>query len=81
MVRKPPRGVRKSEIPCPGNAGLLNGVLVGLSATTSHGTRPGERKTRLLLEVLRDREADVLRFALDLKVPATAKPMSAQQRC
>ena len=23
MVRKPPRGVRKSEIPCPGNAGLL----------------------------------------------------------
>ena len=24
MVRKPPRGVRKSEIPCPGNAGLLN---------------------------------------------------------
>ena len=49
-----------------------DGVLVGLSATTSHGTRPGERKTRLLLEVLRDREADVLRFALDLKVPATS---------
>jgi transposase len=49
-----------------------DGVLVGLSATTSHGTRPGERKTRLLLEVLRDREADVLRFARDLKVPATS---------
>jgi transposase len=48
------------------------GVLVGLSATTSHGTRPGERKARLLLEVLRDREADVLRFARDLKVPPTS---------
>ncbi|MCA1673472.1 MAG: transposase, partial [Actinobacteria bacterium] len=49
-----------------------DGVLVGLSATTSHGTRPGERKTRLLLEVLRDRAADVLRFAHDLKVPPTS---------
>jgi hypothetical protein len=49
-----------------------DGVLVGLSATTSHGTRPGERKTRLLLEVLRDREADVLRFAHDLNVPPTS---------
>lgn len=49
-----------------------DGVLVGLSATTSHGTRPGERKTRLLLEVLRDRQADVLRFAHDLNVPPTS---------
>jgi transposase len=49
-----------------------HGVLVGLSDTASHGTRPGERKTRLLLEVLRDREADVLRFAHDLKVPPTS---------
>lgn len=49
-----------------------DGVLVGLSATTTHGTRPGQRKARLLLEVLRDREADVLRFAHDLKVPATS---------
>jgi transposase len=48
------------------------GVLVGLSDTASHGTRPGERKARLLLEVLRDREADVLRFAHDLKVPPTS---------
>jgi hypothetical protein len=46
--------------------------LVGLSATTSHGNRPGERKARLLLEVLRDREPDVLRFAHDLKVPPTS---------
>jgi transposase len=49
-----------------------NGILVGLSDTTSHGTRPGERKARLLLEVLRDREGDVLRFAHDLKVPPTS---------
>ena len=49
-----------------------DGVRVGLSATTSHGTRPGERKARLLLEVLRDREADVLRFAHDLNVPPTS---------
>jgi transposase len=49
-----------------------DGVRVGLSATTSHGTRPGERKARLLLELLRDREADVLRFAHDLKVPPTS---------
>jgi transposase len=49
-----------------------DGVLVGLSATTTHGTRPGERKARLLLEVLRDRQADVLRFAHDLKVPPTS---------
>ncbi|MCA1672585.1 MAG: IS66 family transposase, partial [Actinobacteria bacterium] len=49
-----------------------DGVLVGLSDTTTHGTRPGERKARLLLQVLRDREADVLRFAHDLKVPPTS---------
>jgi transposase len=49
-----------------------DGVRVGLSATTSHGTRPGERKARLLLEVLRDRDPDVLRFAHDLKVPPTS---------
>jgi transposase len=49
-----------------------NGVLVGLADTTSHGTRPGERKARLLLEVMRDRPEDVLRFAHDLKVPPTS---------
>jgi len=49
-----------------------HGVLVGLSDTTSHGSRPGEHKTRLLLEVLRDRQSDVLRFAYDLKVPPTS---------
>ncbi len=49
-----------------------DGVLVGLSETTSHGDRPGQRKARLLLEVLRDRPADVLRFAHDLGVPPTS---------
>ena len=49
-----------------------HGVLVGLSDTIGHGTRPGERKARLLLEVLRDRQADVLRFAHDLAVPPTS---------
>jgi transposase len=45
-------------------------VLVGLS---SHPRRPGRKqsKTRNLLERLRDREADVLRFAGDLTVPFT----------
>lgn len=64
-----------------------DGVLVGLSDTTSHGDRPGERKARLVLEVLRDREADVLRFAHDLRVPATSnqaerdlRPSKTQQK-
>jgi len=64
-----------------------DGVLVGLSDTTSHGNRPGERKARLLLEVLRDRENDVLRFAYDLHVPPTSnqaerdlRPAKIQQK-
>jgi transposase len=51
---------------------FTDGVRVGLSATTSHGNRPGERKARLLLEVLRDHQPDVLRFAHDLRVPPTS---------
>jgi transposase len=47
-------------------------VRAGLSDTRHHGSRPGERKARLLLEVLRDRQADVLRFAHDLAVPPTS---------
>ena len=53
-----------------------HGVLVGLSDTLdrvdSPSTRPGERKARLLLQVLHDRQADVLRFAHDLAVPPTS---------
>jgi transposase len=48
------------------------GVRVGLSDTANHGQRPGERKTRLLLEAFRDREDDVLRFTTDLAVPPTS---------
>ena len=66
---------------------FTDGVLVGLSDTTSHGNRPGERKARLVLEALRDRQADVLRFAHDLKVPATSnqaerdlRPSKTQQK-
>ncbi|MGH3805602.1 MAG: IS66 family transposase [Pseudonocardiaceae bacterium] len=51
-----------------------HGMLAGLSDTTSHGTRPGERKARLLLEVLRDRPHDVLRFAPNLTVPPHLQP-------
>lgn len=47
------------------------GVLVGLKATGEHGARPGERKARLLLETLDGRQADVLRFTTDLRIPAT----------
>ncbi|MGH3567479.1 MAG: IS66 family transposase [Pseudonocardia sp.] len=49
-----------------------HGVLVGLSDTRNHGDRPGESKARNLLEVLRDRPDDVLRFATDLAVPPTS---------
>ncbi len=66
---------------------LRDGMLVGLSDTTSAGTRPGQRKARLLLEVLRDRPDDVLRFAHDLKVPPTSnqaerdlRPSKIQQK-
>ncbi|MGH3517765.1 MAG: IS66 family transposase [Haloechinothrix sp.] len=66
---------------------FTDGVLVGLADTTNHGARPGERKARLLLEVLRDREADVLRFAHDLRVPPTSnqaerdlRPAKIQQK-
>ena len=48
------------------------GVLVGLKATSNHGNRPGERKARLLLETLHERQTDVLRFTDDLAVPPTS---------
>lgn len=64
-----------------------DGVLVGLSDTLHHGGKPGQRKARLLLEALRDREGDVLRFAHDLRVPPTSnqaerdlRPAKIQQK-
>jgi hypothetical protein len=47
-------------------------VRVGLSESLGPPQRPDQRKARLLLEVLQDREADVLRFAHDLTVPPTS---------
>ncbi len=43
-------------------------------AHTARGddTRPGARKTRLLLEALREREEDFLRFTTDLRIPPTS---------
>jgi transposase len=49
-----------------------HGVLVGLSDTLRRGDRPGESKARNLLEVLRERPDDVLRFVRDLAVPPTS---------
>jgi hypothetical protein len=57
-----------------------HGVLVGLSRTLSHGRRPGERKARLLLECLRDREDDVLRFLTDPLVPPTSNDAERELR-
>ena len=66
---------------------LRQGVLVGLSATTSHGQRPGENKARALLEAFRDRADDILRFVDDLSVPPTSndaerglRPSKIQQK-
>ena len=66
---------------------LRHGVLAGLSATTSHGDRPGESKARALLEVFRDRQEDILRFVDDLTVPPTSndaerglRPSKIQQK-
>jgi transposase len=66
---------------------LRHGVLVGLADTTTIGTRPGERKARLLLEAFRDRPDDILRFARDLAIPPTSndaerglRPSKIQQK-
>ena len=87
LAREQGRTAIPGEIRDPLLRRFRNGVLVGLSDTTSHGTRPGERKARLLLEVLRDRRCDVLRFAFDLKVPPTSnqaerdlRPSKMQQK-
>ena len=53
-------------------AGSATACGSGCPTPPATATRPGERKARLLLEVLRDREADVLRFAHDLDVPPTS---------
>jgi hypothetical protein len=53
--------------------GLRAARAIGLAATVGPlDTRPGARKTRLLLEALRDRENDFLRFTSDLRIPPTS---------
>ena len=85
------RGAGQAAIDTAIRDGLIkeftDGVRVGLSETTRHGNRPGERKTRLLLETLRDRQTDVLRFTGDLRVPPTSnqaerdlRPAKTQQK-
>ena len=66
---------------------LRQGVRVGLSATTSHADAPGENTARLLLEVFRDREADIVRFVDNLTIPPTSndaerglRPSKIQQK-
>jgi transposase len=70
------RAAGRSAIDAPVKDQLVylfrQGVLVGLRDTDRPGDRPGERKARLLLECLRDRPGDVLRFAHDLNVPPTS---------
>ncbi|MEV6674499.1 IS66 family transposase [Streptomyces sp. NPDC051162] len=56
-----------------GMRGLRAAVRIGLAATKRiDDTRPGARKTRLLLEAFRDREDDFLRFTTDLRIPPTS---------
>ncbi|ETA01980.1 hypothetical protein CcI6DRAFT_00603 [Frankia sp. CcI6] len=57
-----------------------DGMKVGMSATTSHGTRPGERPARLLVEFLSTRQADVLRFLTDPAIPATSNDAERELR-
>ena len=56
-----------------GTQGLRGAVTLGLRHTEDlEDTRPGARKMRLLLEALREREADFLRFTTDLRIPPTS---------
>jgi hypothetical protein len=64
-----------------------NGVRVGLKDIPRDHNSKKQPEFRLLLEVLRDREADVLRFVDDLRVPPTSnqaerdlRPSKTQQK-
>jgi transposase len=53
--------------------GLRSAVAMGLRDTADlDDHRPGARKSRLLLEEFRQREADFLRFTGDLRIPPTS---------
>jgi transposase len=52
---------------------LRSARTLGLNHTAElNDTRPGARKSRLLLEELKHREADFLRFTTDLNIPPTS---------
>src|SRR3954453_16174537 len=64
-----------------------DGVLVGLKDIPRDYNNTKQPEYRLLLEVLRDREADVLRFVNDLRIPPTnnqaerdLRPAKTQQK-
>lgn len=53
--------------------GLRAAIAIGLHHTNDlDDTRPGARKSRLLLEEFTQREADFLRFTTDLRIPPTS---------
>ncbi|MET8538802.1 IS66 family transposase, partial [Streptomyces sp. NPDC005065] len=53
--------------------GLRHAVRIGQAHTaTLEDIRPGARKARLLLQALREREDDFLRFTTDLRIPPTS---------
>jgi transposase len=56
-----------------GLQGARSAVAIGLAHTARlDDTRPGARKSRLLLEALRDRPDDFWRFLTDLRIPPTS---------
>ncbi len=74
------------EVAAPLIHAFKHGVLVGLSDVPRAAGRK-QRPCRDLLECLRDRQADVLRFAADLRIPPTSnqaerdlRPAKTQQK-
>ena len=74
------------EVATPLIHAFKHGVLVGLSDVPRAAGRK-QRPCRDLLECLRDRQADVLRFATDLRIPPTSnqaerdlRPAKTQQK-
>ncbi len=74
------------DIAAPLTRAFRHGVLVGLSEVAKVAGRK-QRPCRDLLECLRDRQADVLRFTTDLRIPPTSnqaerdlRPAKTQQK-
>jgi transposase len=81
-------GRRSRGRPSGTPAAVRHGVRVGLSQVRRiPGANAGQPPARLLLECLRDREDDVLRFLSDLRIPPTSnqaerdvRPAKVQQK-